>query len=82
MQNVNINFKNIDHACKMHREGDWEIWECPQCPGYAKKFNHKLGIMETNETDYSKQFVHGGMSYEKEIQEILSRYVEGPETKQ
>ena len=64
MQTVKVQFGQEQHSCRRHKEGDWEVWTCPQCPGYEKRFNHKEGLMRTKETERSVLFTHGGMAVE------------------
>ena len=67
MNKIEIKIGNEQHSCKRHMEGDWEVWTCPQCPGYSRRFNHKEGLMKTTRTDRSELFTHGGMCCESPI---------------
>ncbi|RMH75836.1 MAG: hypothetical protein D6681_21995 [Calditrichaeota bacterium] len=34
------------HECDAHREGDWIVFRCPQCPDYERRLNWRTGEME------------------------------------
>lgn len=46
---INVQAPAVDpllrHQCHSHREGEWLVYTCKECPTYERRFNFKTGEM-------------------------------------
>ena len=47
MESIHFNFKaqTENHECTAFRNGDWIIFQCPDCPNYERRINWRTGKM-------------------------------------
>ncbi|RMF58040.1 MAG: hypothetical protein D6748_09825 [Calditrichaeota bacterium] len=43
--------ETITHECESHREGDWIVFHCPECPDYERRINWRTGEMIVKNSD-------------------------------
>jgi len=47
------------HRCESHREGEWIIYTCQDCPNYERRVQPSTGLVQVKgATNYAIDHVH------------------------